>query len=82
VGYVVWLMRGGMLLSSLLSSLPAWQLLDPLPILARRKDDDNNDDDESLESILERKPDPPDPQTRPVGGSGDHRWSRDKTCED
>ena len=82
VGYVVWLMRGGMLLSSLLSSLPAWQLLDPLPILARRKDDDGNDDDESLESILERKPDPPDPQARPVDGSEDLRRQRDKTCED
>ena len=40
VGYVVWLIRGGLLLSSLLSSLPAWQILDPLPILARKKGDD------------------------------------------
>ena len=55
VGYVVWLLRGGMLLSSLLSSLPAWRLLDPLPILARKRDDDYSDDDESLESILRKK---------------------------
>ena len=55
VGYVVWLLRGGMLLSSLLSSLPAWQILDPLPILARKKDDDSSDEDESLESILQKK---------------------------
>jgi VCBS repeat-containing protein len=55
VGYVVWLLRGGMLLSSLLSSLPAWQILDPLPILARKKDDDSSDEDESLESILHKK---------------------------
>jgi VCBS repeat-containing protein len=54
-GYVVWLLRGGMLLSSLLSSIPAWQILDPLPILARKKDDDPSDDDESLESILHKK---------------------------
>ena len=56
VGYVVWLVRGGMLLSTLLSSIPAWQILDPLPILARRKDDDDGDGDESLESILDGKP--------------------------
>ena len=34
VGYVVWLIRGGMLLSSMLFSMPAWQLADPLPLLA------------------------------------------------
>jgi hypothetical protein len=37
VGYVVWLLRGGLLLGSLLSSLPAWQVIDPLPVLARSK---------------------------------------------
>jgi hypothetical protein len=35
VGYVVWLFRGGLLLGSLLSSLPAWHVIDPLPVLAR-----------------------------------------------
>ena len=34
VGYVVWLVRGGVLVSSLLSALPAWQLIDPMPVLA------------------------------------------------
>jgi hypothetical protein len=34
IGYVVWLLRGGVLLSSLLSALPAWQMLDPLPVVA------------------------------------------------
>ena len=69
VGYVVWLVRGGMLLSSLLSSLPAWQILDPLPILARRKDGEDSDDEESLESILANKPKPPDPKAIPEDGS-------------
>jgi hypothetical protein len=62
VGYVVWLVRGGLLLSSLLSSLPAWQILDPLPILDRKKDGDQSEDDESLESILDRKPRQPKPK--------------------
>jgi hypothetical protein len=56
VGYVVWLLRGGMLLASLLSSMPAWRILDVLPILARKKKDDESDDDESLESIVNKKP--------------------------
>ena len=62
VGYVLWLIRGGVLLSSLLSSLPAWRLIDPLPVLGHlhRRDDS---DDESLEDMLEQPtpPPPPDP---------------------
>jgi hypothetical protein len=53
VGYVVWLIRSGVLLSSFLSSMPAWQLIDPLPVLAYRRNNDD-DDDESLESMIER----------------------------
>ncbi len=34
IGYVVWLIRGGVLVSSMLSALPAWQMLDPLPVIA------------------------------------------------
>ncbi len=55
VGYVIWLVRGGVLLSSLLTSLPAWRLIDPLPILGHlvgKKADDGDDD--SLESMLKK----------------------------
>jgi hypothetical protein len=34
IGYVIWLVRGGVLMSSMLSALPAWQMVDPLPVLA------------------------------------------------
>jgi hypothetical protein len=34
IGYVVWLVRGGVLVSTMLSALPAWQMIDPLPVLA------------------------------------------------
>jgi hypothetical protein len=34
IGYVVWLVRGGVLISSMMSALPAWQMIDPMPILA------------------------------------------------
>jgi len=50
-GYVLWLVRGGVLMSSLLTSLPAWRALDPLPILAR-KDRREDEDEESLETIV------------------------------
>ncbi len=56
VGYVLWLVRGGMLLSSPLSSLPAWRLIDPLPVLAtldKRSKQDVADDD-SLESVIRK----------------------------
>ena len=71
VGYVVWLLRGGMLLASLLTSMPAWQFLDPLPILARKKRDDNSDDNESLESIVDKKPEQTNPTEKTADAASD-----------
>jgi hypothetical protein len=51
VGYVLWLLRGEFLLSGLLSSLPAWRMVDPLPVLAQLGDADA-DDGESLEQLV------------------------------
>jgi hypothetical protein len=53
-GYVIWLIRGGMLVASVLSSMPAWQIADPLPILTRKKEDSDSEDNESLESIIKK----------------------------
>jgi len=60
VGYTTWMVRGGYLLSSLLSSLPAWRTLDPLPVLSsyrepqdkRRREDEN--ENETLQDIIEQ----------------------------
>jgi len=61
VGYMIWLLRGGTLMGSVLSSLPAWRLVDPLPVLAEL-DDDLDDDNESLESLVSKDdPTPPTP---------------------
>ncbi len=66
IGYVVWLIRGGVLLTSLLTTMPAWRLLDPLPILGNAGADDDEDDD-SLQSMVAgtdsppRKPTPEEP---------------------
>jgi hypothetical protein len=55
VGYVLWLLRGGLLMSSLLSSLPAWSVVDPLPVLARGGQDDPADaEDDPLEKLFGR----------------------------
>jgi hypothetical protein len=71
--YILWTIRAGYLLASLLSSMPAWTFVDPLPILdhfndpsdpdrkKRRKDDD--DDEESLQNLVER-------QSKASSGSG------------
>ena len=37
-GYVMWSLRGASLLASLVTSLPLWRSLDPLPILEARAD--------------------------------------------
>ncbi|ASJ75285.1 DUF4347 domain-containing protein [Granulosicoccus antarcticus] len=53
VGYVAWMVRGGVLLSSVLSSLPAWQFIDPLPVLNYADEsEEGGEQDDSLEDII------------------------------
>ncbi len=55
VGYVIWLVRGGVLLSSILSSLPAWRMIDPLPVIGQFDDNQfDEDSDDSLESLIQQ----------------------------
>jgi hypothetical protein len=65
VGYVLWLVRGGVLLSSVLSSLPAWRLIDPLPVLAyvKNRPEDDSGDEDSLESLVEKKEQDPNEES-------------------
>jgi hypothetical protein len=60
VVYILWAVRAGSILSSLISSMPAWKLVDPLPILDQmaagsggRNRFGEEDDDETLESMVE-----------------------------
>ncbi|PKO82503.1 MAG: hypothetical protein CVU19_01470, partial [Betaproteobacteria bacterium HGW-Betaproteobacteria-13] len=65
IGYVAWIIRGGVLVSSLLTTMPAWRLLDPLPILGNSRQSDTGDDD-SLESLVDGTPEnPPEPVHTP-----------------
>ena len=51
VTYVMWLARGGYMLSTLMAQLPAWRLIDPLPVLDRMTA--YSEDDASLEEMLD-----------------------------
>lgn len=51
--YFLWAVRAGSILSSLISSMPAWRLVDPLPILDQmgEADDPESEDDERDETL-------------------------------
>ncbi|MEM7783987.1 MAG: Ig-like domain-containing protein [Planctomycetota bacterium] len=53
VGYAVWLIRGGVLLSSVMTSLPAWHMVDPLPVLGYLENGGEGEG-ESLEGIVRK----------------------------
>ena len=54
VGYVVWLLRGGTLLASMVSALPAWVAFDPLPVLESfEKQHSDDHGDRGLGELLE-----------------------------
>lgn len=61
VGYVIWTIRGGWLLTSLLAQMPAWRMVDPLVVLnyldeesAKSAETSDDDEDDSLETLLEK----------------------------
>ncbi len=61
VGYILWLVRGGTLVASMLTSLPAWRFIDPLPVLGSLGEGSDGDDTETLESMVQEEDDiPPD----------------------
>jgi predicted outer membrane repeat protein len=56
VGYVLWLARGGALVASLMSSVPAWASVDPLPVLSQARRARDGDDGEAGEEGEEFDP--------------------------
>jgi hypothetical protein len=61
LGYLLWLVRGGALAASVLASLPAWRLIDPLPILSRlhdrETDESGEEEDEDIAAFSDRPAD-------------------------
>ncbi|MCF6202967.1 MAG: DUF4347 domain-containing protein [Methylococcaceae bacterium] len=55
IGYVIWLVRGGVLLSSVLSTLPAWRMIDPLPVISSLNGAlDNDENGDTLASLIKK----------------------------
>ena len=56
VGVVSWILRGGALAATFLSTIPMWKGFDPLPMLMgrRKKDDEEERDDSDDEKIVSK----------------------------
>ena len=77
IGYVAWLIRSGVLLSTVLSSLPAWHFVDPLPVLGTiaatgTKRSAQDEEEDSVESMFKD-------QTPPADNTGSGRDSHADT---
>jgi hypothetical protein len=62
VVYIAYAVRTGTFLSSLMSSIPSWSIVDPLPILNQMSDDDdsllgNEEEDKDLHDLVEKNSD-------------------------
>ncbi len=55
VGYVLWTVRAGWLASALMTSMPVWRSIDPLPVLEYIDGNVDPADDETLQSIIQRQ---------------------------
>ena len=51
VGYLAWIIRGGVLMTTVMTSLPAWRSLDIVPIIESANQAD--EDDESIEQMVD-----------------------------
>ncbi|RKZ55185.1 MAG: hypothetical protein DRQ44_18120, partial [Gammaproteobacteria bacterium] len=51
-GVVAWILRGGALMSSLISTIPLWKGYDPLPILAYKDEDEDEDEEDVVEENI------------------------------
>lgn len=76
VGYVIWLIRGGALVGSMLSAMPAWQMIDPLPVLhrggGRGQAIELGEGDASVEHLFDGDTPAPPPPPPPPPAPGPH----------
>lgn len=66
LGYVLWSLRGGHLLTTFLATMPAWRLMDPLPVLqsfaSSRDENEEREDDGGLAEIIRKRSKPVSPK--------------------
>ena len=53
VGYLAWMLRGGVLLTTFMSSIPAWRMLDPLAVLESAGRSGDDDDGQSIGELVD-----------------------------
>ena len=81
-GYVLWLARGGALLASLASAIPAWAMVDPLPVLSKQRRDPGRDpDDQDLGAGADNEgmPRPQDDEVEDMFGAGNRAAAKPRT---
>jgi hypothetical protein len=81
IGYVFWLLRSGVLLTALLSSLPAWQFVNPLLVLDRpekkkRQKGQEDLEDDSVESMFDKHTVPSEASETKIGSKAKEHESR------
>ena len=54
-GLIAWLLRGGSLAASFITSMPLWKGMDPLPVLNRRKKDEEEEDDDTNDVVADKR---------------------------
>ena len=52
-GYVLWTLRGGVLVATMMTSFPSWKFIDPLPVLDSFESGMDTGDSESIHSLLD-----------------------------
>lgn len=52
VGYVLWLVRSGFLVASFVSTMPAWQMVDPLAVVEYSSSNVDDVEDDALEDMI------------------------------
>ena len=52
VGYVLWLVRSGFLVASFVSTMPAWQMVDPLAVVEYGSSNVDDVEDDALEDMI------------------------------
>ena len=53
VGYVLWLVRSGFVVASFVSTMPAWQMVDPLAVVEYGSSNIDDVDDDALEDMIQ-----------------------------
>ena len=52
-GYILWTLRGGVLMAAAISQMPSWKMVDPLPLLDSYSRDANDNDEDDVTGFFD-----------------------------